>query len=59
MPEPESSDEEAIVAVCFLTHDELRNLGSNLKCVYPVPVDDEFDDLLEAIARASRGSRLQ
>ena len=47
---PERSD---IVAVSFLTREELRIVGNSLKHVYRVEPadlqDDKFDDLLRAL----------
>jgi hypothetical protein len=47
--------QEKIVAVSLLTETEFRTLGPNLKRVFPLPNDGEFDELLRAIRRASDG----
>lgn len=43
--------EEPIVAIALLTETNLRMLKGSLKHVFPVPQDDKFDALLEALDR--------
>lgn len=51
------ADYERIVAVSFLSQEELRNVGTGLKRVYELPHDGEFDDLLKALDRAGAKMR--
>jgi hypothetical protein len=45
---------EKVVAVALLTQEELNNVRTGLKRLYPVPEDGGFDDLLGALERAAR-----
>lgn len=42
-------DEDKIVAVGLLTEKELRTYGRDLKEIYLLPRDGEFDDLLRRL----------
>jgi hypothetical protein len=48
-PAHPGSGSDRIVAVSFLTEQELRNVATGLKRIYPIDTDGQFDDLLEAI----------
>lgn len=49
--------DDKIVAISLLTAEELKNVGTGLKRLYPLPEDDDFDDLLQQIDRAVRGGK--
>ncbi len=53
----EPTDSENIVAVSFLTAEELKNVGTSLKRIYPLPDDGAFDDLLKALDRAAAAGK--
>jgi len=42
-------DEDKIVAVSFLTLQEWKRWGSDMKRIYPLPDDWKFDDLLRQL----------
>lgn len=48
--------EEKIVAVGFLTEQNVRTLGSSLKKVFPITDDGRFDDLLKALDQGRHAS---
>jgi hypothetical protein len=54
MPELPRRRADRIVAIGLLTAEELRNVGTGLHRIYPVPKDGDFDELLKAIERKAR-----
>ena len=49
MGEPALTNDNKIVAISFLTREEVRVIGSSLKHVYPLPDDGKFDELLRSL----------
>jgi hypothetical protein len=49
-------EDERIVAIGLLTEKEFRTLGQDLKQIYPVSDDHQFDDLLAAIERVTQAN---
>jgi hypothetical protein len=45
---------DKIVAIGLLTEQELKNVGTGLKRLYPITDRGDFDDLLQALDRAAR-----
>lgn len=45
--------EAPFVAVGLLTQTNIRMLGTSLRQVFPIPLDNTFDDLLRALDEAS------
>jgi hypothetical protein len=42
-------NEDKIVAVSFLTLQEWKRWGSDMKHIFPLPADKSFDDLLRRL----------
>ena len=49
-----AADQRKRVGVGMVSAEELRNVATGLKRIYPVAEDHAFDDLLGALDRASR-----
>ena len=49
-----AAEQEPVVAIGLLTQTHLNVLGSSLKQVFPIPDDNRFDDLLNALDNLAR-----
>jgi len=49
--------DDPFVAVGLLTETNIRMLGSSLRQVFPIPEDNQFDELLQALDEAVEGTR--
>jgi hypothetical protein len=45
---------DKIVAIGLFTEQELKNVGTGLKRLYPITDGGDFDDLLQALDRAAK-----
>jgi hypothetical protein len=50
-------ENEPFVAVGLLTETNIRMLGTSLRRVFPIPRDDKFEDLLQALDECCGESR--
>jgi hypothetical protein len=57
LPDDDRPDDERIVALGLLTQKQLTTWAHDLKHIYPVPSDGNFDDLLRELDRVSKGLR--
>ncbi|MEJ5975056.1 hypothetical protein WG901_00285 [Novosphingobium sp. PS1R-30] len=48
---------DKIVAIGLLTERDMKTVGRDLKDIYLVPRDGDFDDLLRRVREATRGRR--
>lgn len=48
---------DKIVAIGLLTEKEFKTVARDLKDIYLVPRDGNFDDLLQRVREATRGRR--
>ena len=52
------SDRKKFVAIGFLTAEDVKSWGADMKHVYPLPSDAVFDDLLRRLDLASAAPRV-
>ena len=52
MNDDQRQGKNRIVAVSLLTAEELRNVGTGLRRLYPVPDGSDFSDILQQLGKA-------